>query len=682
MAAIPLRFTDVFSSKKPKYILAVILIAVLALAVRLPGLGQFMTVDEETWILRSSEFYEKLLAGDPAGTFITTHPGTPLMWLAGAGVQLRERQLGTGVDTSNIQEFRMYALLPVVIATSLLLGIIGALLMRLFGQLSGGIGTTLLVLDPYLLGLTQIVHVDALLALCMLGGFLCFLVAIFKSKRDNVPILIAVGIFTGLALSTKLLAALWLPVGFAGLLFIRTLPRPWNTWRYCLRTLGIIVTTASLVFVALWPAAWAKTDNLDQYIARDAATVATDEHVAIAISDEPIAPASFYGRTVLGRVTPIHQVFAIAVSIGAVIYAWRTKSISALFWMLMYGVGFLILITFIAKKSDRYALPALVVFPVLTGWGIAWVVTFAQRRWPLMVRNPQTFLGAILGGVILLQVAGLSAWHPYPIAYNNPLFPNVRSLTQQGWGEGLDAAARWLNEHPLGDKLFVSSWYPSVFAAYFDGKTMSLSSRDDHRVSFLVAYRNMGGRAPDDIASNVLDELKGKQPVHTIEIRGIPYVWIYEANTLGLYYRHVGEIINTVEVGQIIPIAIDNWNVIEIGMATYSDRNNMHDVRLEIYEHIDDEDPIRIATVNAADIENESWQAFEFEPIQNSSGRTYYVAVRSPSSVPGNAVTVRYVDADLAAGEMVFFREALKAGQTKSMFRRPGDIAYRLPQAK
>lgn len=679
MAGIPLHSTGVFEDSSRKYILAGLLIAALALAVRLPGLGQFMTVDEETWMLRSGEFYDKLLAGDAAGTFLTTHPGTPLTWLAGAGIQIREHQLGTGVDTSNIAAFRMYALLPVVVTTALLLGFIGALLMRLLGTAPGLMAASLLVLDPYLLGLAQIIHLDALLALFMLTSMLCFLLEMQADSRGGRMLLMTAGIFAGLALSTKLLAALWLLVLFAAILLVQNLPWQWCSLRRIIRTLGVIGATAALVFVALWPAAWGKTDNLDQYIARDTASVATDEHVAIEVSEDPIPPASFYIRTVLGRVTPMNQVLAVGAIIGVIVAAWRMKKIPPMLWLLLYAGGFLVLITFIAKKSDRYALPALAIFPVMAGWGAAVAAQLIARTWPPR-KGRQALLGSILGVVVLLNLGNLASWFPYPIAYNNPFFPNVRSLTQQGWGEGLDAAARWLNEHPLGDKLFVSSWYPSVFAAYFDGKTMSLSSRDDHRVSYLVAYRNMGGRAKDDIASNVLDELSGKDPIHVVYIHGIPYVWIYEANTLGLYYRHVGEITGTVEVGQIVPVSTSDWHTIEIGMATYSGRSNTHDVVLNVYENLEDIVPIRTSTVSAAEIENESWQVFTFDPISDSAGQTYYVSVRSPNSVTGNAVTVRYADVDLAPGELVFFREELAADQTRQQFIRPGDVAYRIPE--
>jgi len=60
-------------------------IGCVALFARLWGIGSFMTVDEENWMIRSAEFWQKLASGDPGGTFLTTHPGATAMWLIGAG---------------------------------------------------------------------------------------------------------------------------------------------------------------------------------------------------------------------------------------------------------------------------------------------------------------------------------------------------------------------------------------------------------------------------------------------------------------------------------------------------------------------------------------------------------------------------------------------------------------------
>lgn len=621
-------------------------IGVLALVVRLPGLGTFMTADEPNWMVRSAEFYHKVFRDrDLRGTFLTSHPGATAMWLIGAGEVWQEAQLKFDVDTSNLRYFRRVATLPLAIATAGLTGLAAWLLSRLLGEQMALAAGVLLALDPYLTGMSQVAHLDALLALAMLTALLAFF-SYLKTGRTGDAVL--AGILTGLALGTKLLPALWLPV-FFGIVLL------WQR-RDIIRRLAFISGVAILTFYVIWPALWFKTD-LDQTFRRDVPTVIGQEHVALEESVEPITPATFYIRTVLGRTTPFGLIVVAGVA-GAVSWAAiRYRKMPLLMWLMWYGLGFLLLMTLAAKKADRYALPALVVLPVLVGGGLA-VAADRLRGWPRRARLVTVLVFLALAGQLFL-------WMPYAIAYNNPLF-DVRPQSQQGWGEGLEAAAIWLNKHPLADQLTIASWYPSVTGTYFEGKTMSLSARQDGRVGFVVLYRNMAGRARDTIASDVWDEFRNKKPAHVIEIAGTPYVWIYE--TLGLRYfpKRVHEIIGDDEVGQTVPAAPAAWDHIEVGMANYSGRPNNRDVLVTIREQPGGP-VVRQVTVNASEI-GDSWQRFNFEPIAEAEDKSYFVSLTSPTAVPGNAVTVRYIDKDILPGDM-YYNGELKQGW---------DMAYRL----
>ncbi len=623
------------------------LIGLLALVVRLFGLGSFMTADEPNWMVRSSQYYHNFRKGDTGGTFMTTHPGATAMWLIGAGETIQEARLGFNVDTSNLHFFRLAATLPIALVTAALLGLATWFIARLFGFWPALVSGGLLALDPYLTGMSQVAHLDALLALCMTASLLAFLLYL---KQQRMSYAALAGIFAGLALGTKLLPALWLFVFFMVVLGLHFR----YAWREVVRSICFVSGIAVLTFYIVWPALWFTTD-LDRTFKRDVPAVITQEHVALEESDEPIAPVTFYIRTLLGRVPP----FVLILSVGAVVAMgmvwWRFKRLPTVGWLLLYGAGYLLLVTMAAKKADRYALPALVILPVLAGWVGALILARLRPGWRVTIT-----------AVITIALFGqLLPWVPYTLAYNSPFF-DVRPLPQQGWGEGLDAAAAWLNAHPLGDRLTIASWYPAVTGTYFNGKTMSLSSRRDPRVGYVVLYRNMEGRARDTIASDVLDEFKNKEPVSIVDIMGKPYVWIYE--TLGTNYfpKRAHEIIGTDEVGQTIPAAPARWSSLELGMANYSGRANTHDVLLTVRER-----PgglvLRQVTTNARNIED-SWHRFNFEPITDSEGKSYYVALTSPTSVPGNAVTVRYIDKDILPGDM-YQNGDLKQGW---------DIAYRL----
>jgi len=496
-------------------------------------------------------------------------------------------------------------------------------------------------------------------------------------------------------MATKLMPVVWLVV-FMGVVLGRDgLTRGWL--RGSIRAGGLVLGLAVVVFYLVWPALWVKT-NLDDYYQKDVVSVATQEHIAQADSNDPIAPATFYFRTVLGRTTPL----VLFIAVGVVVVAIKGVVVSAVFkhfvgemgrhnkqrnrnmyvrastvgWLLVYVVGYLLLITLAAKKADRYALPALVVLPVLAGVGFTIVWRMVKEKMKLLEgKGRRVAVVLVVGALVILQPVG---WMPYTLAYNSDVFA-VRPLSQQGWGEGLDAAARWLNNSPLVDRLTIASWYPGVMRTYFAGKTMSLSSRHDDRVGYVVTYRNMGGRAPDDIATNVLDEFRGREPVHVIEIGGQEYVWIYE--TLGLHYfpKNTGELYGEQEVGQTI-VAPESWDRIRIGMSNFSGRRNTEDVVLHIREGIDAKEDIRTVTINAGEVEDGQWQEFTFEPIEGRAGEEFYIALTSEASRPGDAVTVRFVDRDVLAGQMVWRRGSLPPGENNSKYRRDNfDVAYRLP---
>lgn len=590
------------------------------------------------------------------------------MWLAGAGIVLQEALVGFDVDTSNLEHFRIASTLPIAIVTSFLIGVVTLLLVLLLGKAAGFWAGFLLAVDPYIVGMSQVVHLDVLLALFMLCAVLFF----WLYERDRKTLfLVLVGLFSGLALATKLLPALWLFVFFAVVLL----------WKYRLRfswtisRLSFIVGFAVVVLWLVWPVLWF-TDDVGRSFERDIKTVVTQEHVAIETSLDPIEPSSFYVRTLVGRTTPFVLIVVLGVLIVSVRSWVTTKRMPFYLWLLMYLVGFLILITFVAKKADRYLLPALVILPVIAGMGLS--VAFKVLLNMVRDRVSTTLQGVFVLLLLVLFSLQTLLWSPHAIAYNNPIFPNVRPLSQQGWGEGLEEVAEWLNMHPLGEELTIASWYPGVVRTYFQGRTMSLSSRNDDRVGYVVTYRNMRGRGLDDVATNVLEEFEDRQPVHTASIMGVEYVWVYDVIGIPYFDTHVGELIGGMEVGQIINVGVDNWNGIDIGMSNFSGRNNTGDVTLHIRDNVNSSENLRTVTINASDVIDSDWNTFLFDAIPDSDGKTFYVALTSENSVPGNAITIRFSETDIRPGQMLLRRRALRDGETNDQFLREGDIAYRI----
>ncbi|MDZ4225657.1 MAG: phospholipid carrier-dependent glycosyltransferase, partial [Candidatus Andersenbacteria bacterium] len=408
-----------------KKYLYILLIFVIALGLRLWGAGSFMTVDEENWMVRSAGFYHEMAAGNPGGTFLTTHPGATAMWLIGGGEVLQEKRVGMQVASDNLIYFRKAAVLPMVLATSFLIGLAVWLLDKKWGLTVSVTAGLLLAADPYLVGMSQIAHLDALQSLLMLDSLLAWLVYWQRKKYLYVA---AAGILAGLALGTKMVLAFWLWPVFLLIAVAAMGKNISKSWLGVVAALGTVTGMAVLVLFIIWPALWVKAD-VSSSITRDISTVITDEHVALEAGSDPIAPITFYGRTWLGRVTPYNQILALG-TLVAIFILWRKRRMTPdVLWLWFYALGYLLLVTYAAKKGDRYALPALVVMPALAGWTAAIAAQALGQR----IKSPRVRAGMAAVAVMAVVAVPL-LWSPYAIAYSNEFFPNIRPLSQQGWG--------------------------------------------------------------------------------------------------------------------------------------------------------------------------------------------------------------------------------------------------------
>lgn len=101
----------------------------------------------------------------------------------------------------------------------------------------------------------------------------------------------------------------------------------------------------------------------------------------------------------------------------------------------------------------------------------------------------------------------------------------------------------------------------------------------------------------------------------------------------------IGEIKDTMKVGQTFVADYDNLDRIDVLFATYA-RQNTHEIIFHLRENSTYKD-ITTIKINANDIQDNVMHSFRFDPINDSKGKQYYFFIESPSSIDGNAVTVR-----------------------------------------
>ena len=124
-------------------------------------------------------------------------------------------------------------------------------------------------------------------------------------------------------------------------------------------------------------------------------------------------------------------------------------------------------------------------------------------------------------------------YHPYYLTYYNPLVLGWRWAPQTilvGWGEGLDGAARYLNEQPVPT---VSAWYEWIFPLLYNGDIEAVVPQENLiTANAAVLYINQVQR--DIPGPNIIDYFRSRRrPAHTVRLNGIDYAWVYPGPIAG-----------------------------------------------------------------------------------------------------------------------------------------------------
>jgi hypothetical protein len=130
----------------------------------------------------------------------------------------------------------------------------------------------------------------------------------------------------------------------------------------------------------------------------------------------------------------------------------------------------------------------------------------------------------------LVQAASILPYHPYYLAYYNPLLGGGAQAAQRlpvGWGEGMDQVARYLNQKPGAAELRVATPSVTLLAPLFQGHT--LRAREWEEADYMVLYvDDVQIRQPD-----VVTRFYGvREPEHVVRLYGIEYAWIYRIERL------------------------------------------------------------------------------------------------------------------------------------------------------
>ncbi|HJW89455.1 MAG TPA: phospholipid carrier-dependent glycosyltransferase, partial [Anaerolineales bacterium] len=522
--------------------------------------------DEPAWGKNSASFYYALSTGDYAATYQLAHPGVTTMWAGAAAYHLQfpqyqrvgQVQLG---DTRLFQIFEKHGPPPMeVLATARMfvaLLVILTLLVsfyfarRLFGLLPALAGLGLMALDPFFVGHSRLLHVDALLSSFM---FLSLIAYLHFQRFRRWPALVVSGAAGGLSLLTKTPGMLLFPVIglLAGLDLLRAYLREGSLrrashWGQAALPLAWWAALAGFVFFLAWPAMWVEPGTTLSRMADYTLSSAEGEIGGAQFVEAFEAGGGrgsmylyFYPLTIAWRSTP-------QVLIGLLLLPFLLLDKSNRVTSQAGGAAFLGLGVFLAvftlfmslgtKKFDRYFLPAYPPLQLLAGVGwISAVDWFQASRTGLTRKLPSLLVASLLlGGQLLL----LRQHFPYYLTYYNPLMGGSRKAEEVmmiGWGEGLNQAAVYLRSIPDIRNRTILSWYSLAFNWYslsfrfeaepipFPGDLRGSQGVNLQAADYLVLYANQWQRR---IPGELFDLLAGQEPEKTIWIDGIEYARIY-----------------------------------------------------------------------------------------------------------------------------------------------------------
>ncbi len=550
----------------------------LALAVRAPGLGQFLTPDEFLWVDRSRNFLAGLLnpvyvCESPANhtgfeqavglacTLRTGHPGVTTMWTGSLGIILRYLVDGApaplfdyvlSVQTNPLDpRFITPTRLPTVVLTSLWVAVVYWLVWRLFADwrvaLAAGL---LLALDPFHAAFSRVIHHDALSTTFMTLSLLT--AVIYWRRREPRGWVVASGVLAGLAFLSKSPSLFLIPfVGLIGLwsLADRRARGEVLTRQHVVLTLGdglLWIGCAGITFVALWPAMWVIPADTLRTVFFVGSKYASGGHAKGnyflgTVSQDP--GVLFYPVTWLLRSSPLVWMGLVATAIGLITLginrsanqqneeAPRGRLTASLVGILLaFVVLFVMFMTIGEKKQDRYILPVYPILAIVAAVGLVQISNLKSQASNLefSVSNIQWLIFVI---ILLFQGALVILNYPYYLTYYNPLLGGIRvaeRVVTIGWGEGLELAANYLNQKPDAETMKVSAWYQSTFAPFFKGEAISYSQEKGKAMAgeYVVFYINqLQRRFPDDELFRYFEARY--EPETVIPLKGIDYLMIY-----------------------------------------------------------------------------------------------------------------------------------------------------------
>jgi len=545
-----------------------VIVFVLAVIPRIANLDYFLMVDENLWYERSARFMLALLSGDFAQTAQTGHPGVTTMWSGVVGLLFRFLQDAASASTESLWQFaaRMSNTtgtlatigclrLPLALFSALTVVLAFGLTRRLIGFWPALLGAVLMAMEPFYLAHSRVLHHDSPTANFSLLALLSWLLYLKEQRRWSFVLAAA---SAALAILSKI-SSLFL-LAFFGLTllilcwrealhpasFLRRVAIPWLQ----------MAIVALAVIMLVWPALWAAPQEtlgiIIDFIEKEKGAHGGGSFF---LGRPVLDPGVLYYPVALSFVMTPFSLLGFALATSHLIFNWmriltsdvrRTQeTISWPTWLLVYIVAFVIYMSLIGKKQERYVLPAAIAIDVLAGWGWYRLSQVLRRcRFKRQSVNVSLIATSI---TLILPVSGqvVCAWStaPYYSTFYNPMLGGARQAKEVvlvGRGEGLDQAARFIQGRGDTRSPQVATWYGTTVEVLFadtlypDGRTARVVDvvHPQNVISsdYVIFYINQLQRQKPK--ESIIRYVLRRPLLHVVQLAGIDYAYVFKGESV------------------------------------------------------------------------------------------------------------------------------------------------------
>ncbi|MBI2621003.1 glycosyltransferase family 39 protein [candidate division WWE3 bacterium] len=384
------------------------LVAALFLASRLPALGyDSFNTDVWKWKARIFDFGTGVFYLDFAKTIQKYHPGVTLMWLGAVGVKIYnffyelfyranppDNEISVIFGLHFVQKFMIVAAIAVAVALAFYA------LRTLFGLLYAFIAVFLMSFEPFYIGLSRELHLEGLMSTFMIVSMI-WLYYYLRHKKNAA--LYVSSVFASLSILTKASSLFIIPFAILALLFLGLKKRAIFVW----------CALVAAFFVLFWPAMWTNPIDALSAVYRGIFTIGVERgheqwYFGRFVQDPGFTfyPAVFWYRS---------SIFLILGLVGCT-FLMRKKKLDGsrkkfIFYTLSFCLLYVLELTVSSKKLDRYLLPSILGFSLISAFFYEWIVDKSD--------NVKRFLiGLAVGGVMVMTAAVI---HPDYLSFYNPL---------------------------------------------------------------------------------------------------------------------------------------------------------------------------------------------------------------------------------------------------------------------